>query len=203
MSSSSTDRGASDMSQSMSFADDYTPVIIAHKGLEMIQELTGLGIAPTIVLTTLLVRISLLPLSIFSERNSVRFATLVVPRFRDLHRRLTPASGKWDAVPAAEQGAVAPPGVATPRERMMAAYRQLFRELRSLYTEHQCHPLRTALSPLIQLPIFISLSLGVRKLVRTTDPAVLAEAGALWFRDLSACAMTGFFRVTSERRAPS
>ncbi len=179
----------------MSFADDYTPVLIAHKGLEMMQEITGLGIAPTIILTTLLVRISLLPLSIFSERNSVRFATLVVPRFRELHRRLTPASGKWDADPSAAQGAVSPPGAATPRERMMAAYRQLLRELQVLYTEHKCHPFRTALSPLVQLPIFISLSLGVRKLVRTTDPAVLAEAGALWFRDLSVCAMTSFFRV--------
>jgi YidC/Oxa1 family membrane protein insertase len=144
------------------------------------------------VVATVMVRLTLMPLSLFSERNSVRFATMVIPRFRNLHRRLTPPSGKW--VDGADG--------TTARNRMLASYGELLRGLQSLYREHNCHPLRTALSPLVQLPVFISLSLGVRKLARTADPAELAQGGALWFQDLSVCAMTGFLKVFSNSRVP-
>ena len=59
----------------------------------------------------------------------------------------------------------------------------------------QCPPWKTLLSPLIQLPVFVTLSWGVREIAHSASQPELRTEGMLWFQDLTGSAMYGFLRV--------
>lgn len=70
-------------------------------------------------------------------------------------------------------------------------------KVRELYNKHQCHPLKTFLLPWIQVPLFVSMSLALRKMAawpipffdNASSPLVAVDGfetgGVFWFLDLT------------------
>jgi len=127
----------------------------------------------------------LLPVSIASERNAVRFAQNVSPKFWKMHRDLTPrdANGrpKFDSV-----------------KHLTDQYKELLSGLNDLTRKHNCPVWKTFASPFIQLPFFITLSLALRKLVvEGKYQQELMTGGHLWFTDLTTVACDEFLKFNT------
>lgn len=61
---------------------------------------------------------------------------------------------------------------------------------------YRCSPLRTLASPLVQLPMFISASVAIRRLCGPFSTE-LQSGGLLWFPDLTMAAMHGFLKLNA------
>ena len=67
------------------------------------------------------------------------------------------------------------------------------RPIKDLYKKHNCSPWRNLLSLLVQIPLFVTMSMAVRKLCGSaflwsdsSEPAVgISAEGLLWFEDLT------------------
>ena len=69
------------------------PPGVLYEALLAIHSTTGLGWAGAIALATVMMRLGMLPLSIYSDRNSRKFGAYVMPQVDKLHRDLTPVDG--------------------------------------------------------------------------------------------------------------
>jgi membrane protein insertase Oxa1/YidC/SpoIIIJ len=63
---------------------------VFYEALLAVHSTTGLGWAGTFVLSTVLMRIGMLPLSVFSDRNSRKFNAKVTPELFKLWKDLSP-----------------------------------------------------------------------------------------------------------------
>jgi membrane protein insertase Oxa1/YidC/SpoIIIJ len=60
--------------------------------------------------------------------------------------------------------------------------------LSAIYKLHKINPLAVFLSPLMQIPFFMYMSIDLRKIINGADPELaqqLTEGGMLWFKDLT------------------
>jgi membrane protein insertase Oxa1/YidC/SpoIIIJ len=57
------------------------------------------------------------------------------------------------------------------------------RQMKNLFEKYRCHPVRSLMMPLMQMPIFISMFFGL-KTMSEHFPS-LNEGGILWFQDLT------------------
>jgi len=158
------------------------PPGVLYETLLAIHSTSGLGWAGTLVLSTLLMRLSMLPVSVYSDRNSRKFAATVAPELGKLYQDLSPADMLW-----------------RPRKfESNAEFLQLqtvaFNAVRNLWRQHKCSPLKTLASPLVQLPMFVSASVAIRRLCGHFYDE-LQTGGLLWFPDLTIAAMNGFLQV--------
>lgn len=158
------------------------PPGVLYEILLAIHSTGGLGWAGTLVLSTVLMRLSMLPISVYSDRNSRKFAAMVAPELGKLYQDLSPVDT-----------------LGRPRKfESTAEFWQLqkvaFNAVRKLWRRHRCSPLKTLASPLVQLPLFVSASVAIRRLCGPFYDE-LQTGGALWFPDLTIAAMNGFFQV--------
>jgi len=158
------------------------PPGVLYETLLAIHSTSGLGWAGTLVLSTLLMRLSMLPVSVYSDRNSRKFAATVAPELGKLYQDLSPVDT-----------------LGRPRKfESTAEFLQLqtvaFNAVRKLWRKHKCSPLKTLTSPLVQLPMFVSASVAIRRLCGHFYDE-LQTGGLLWFPDLTIAAMNGFLQV--------
>ncbi|EKX40686.1 hypothetical protein GUITHDRAFT_142560 [Guillardia theta CCMP2712] len=144
---------------------------------------TGLSWAFTICIGTLILRLSFIPLQIYSERNTHKFVMKVTPQARKLYHQLTPRT--IDGKPA---------GFAS-WSHLLSTYSTFLQGSRKIWREQQCSPIKSWISPMMQLPIFLCNSIAIRKFCFGDMAEEFAQGGLWWFKDLTDSAMIGFLKI--------
>ena len=124
--------------------------------------------------TNLMVRTSLFPFVLESAHTASRFAK-IAPEVQFLVTIF-----QNDLKKQRQEGASFP-------EQRLLIWRTL-QTLGGIYKLNKVHPLQVFVSPLLQLPVFMYVSVDLRKIINGQDPALaqqLIEGGVLWFRDLT------------------
>ncbi|WWD18052.1 hypothetical protein CI109_102499 [Kwoniella shandongensis] len=158
---------ADDLVPVSSFLD---PIVNPLSDLLLHQLPHPLGYGTTIILLTLLVRTTItLPISIWQRKRALRAQRLVQPELKAINERL--------AISLRDEF-----------RKRGASYNQYLTELRrqlaiahkALNKKHQTHPFITTWSPLlIHIPIFVTLSLTIRKALELPGSAMASEH--LWW----------------------
>lgn len=128
--------------------------------LTTMHDWTGLPWWGSIVLSTLVIRTTLLPVTLLTMKNSALMGALK----DDIAERR-------EAVMTAMKSG----------DRTLAAVRQA--EMQTFMRDAGVAPLRVLVGPLAQFPVFVSLFVGIRRLA-LNDPS-FATGGISWFSDLS------------------
>lgn len=138
-----------------------TPVGLIENLTEFISASTGMPWAVGIALTTVLLRATMLPLIVKSMRNNVKL-TNIGPEMQLLAERLKAAGKSGD-------------------KSATALYSS---KLQKLMEDNDCHPLRSFVPILVQMPLFISVFFAIRKMAELPVES-LKHGGYLWFTDLT------------------
>jgi len=125
-------------------------------------------------LTNVLLRMSLSPLVLYSAHTASRFAT-VAPEIQFLVTLF-----QNDLVKQRQEGA-------SFNEQRTLIFKTL-QTLSGIYKLHKINPLSVFMSPLLQIPFFMYVSIDLRKIINGADPELaqqLTEGGLFWFKDLT------------------
>lgn len=143
---------------SSSFSDLLlTPAMSILNG---VHDVTGLPWWLSIPIATIAIRTVLLPVTVFTMKNSAIMAALK----DDISRR------REAVMEAARSG-----------DRLLAGQRQ--NEMQTFMRNAGVAPMRVLIGPLVQFPVFISFFVSIRRLA-INDPTMATE-GLAWFSDLS------------------
>ena len=139
----------------------YSPVSVVQYFLEVMHVGTGLPWWATIAATTVAVRLALTPVVVRLQANAVKINNLR-PEIDPLLKRVQEARATGNTALATTIAA-----------RMMA-----------IYKKHDCHPVKMMFLPFIQIPIFITFFITLRRM--TELPVVgMSTGGILWFQNLT------------------
>lgn len=127
----------------------------------------------TILVTTLCLRLALVPIIIRSQAHNARLAALQ-PQQKALMEKMQSAQKRGD-----EQ-----------TQRVYGA------QLGQMWQEHNVHPVKALALPLLQAPLFIAFFLAIRKMAMLPVPQ-LKEGGLWWFTDLTAADPYYILPITS------
>lgn len=139
----------------------FSPSQMVMQVIDQVHLLVGIPYWEAIILTTLGLRVVMLPLAISSVQNAAKMGALrpLIQSIKD--RQARHPSGDDPSI----------------RSRFEAETRQLF-------LSHKVNPLKSIAMPLIQLPIFLSLYFALRDM-GTYFPEY-STGGDFWFGDLTA-----------------
>lgn len=137
------------------------PVGMVQSFLEMLHVTCGLPWYLTIAATALCVRVLIFPIMVALQQNNARLKNNL-PELEAVQKQLKEASKNHDQV----------------------ATMQLTQELRMLYNEKNCSPLKSIVMPLLQMPIFITTFFAINGMVSAPVES-FHTGGALWFIDLT------------------
>uniref|UniRef100_A0A3Q3VSN1 Membrane insertase YidC/Oxa/ALB C-terminal domain-containing protein n=1 Tax=Mola mola TaxID=94237 RepID=A0A3Q3VSN1_MOLML len=155
---------------------DSPPVHLCEQCLVSLQQVSGLPWWLNIVMSTLAVRTLItLPLAAYQMVIVAKVEALQA-EISELVKRLQLEV----SVRARERGW-------TEKQSRFQFQKNLRRIISQLYIRDNCHPFKASLLVWVQLPLWISLSLALRKL-SLDKPGLqseLATGGALWFPDLT------------------
>ncbi|CAG8571151.1 15283_t:CDS:2 [Dentiscutata erythropus] len=138
-----------------------TPVGAVEALLEAVHVYTGLPWWGTIVFTTFVMRILLLPLLVNSQRNTVKLITLQ-PKIEKLMEDFKKAKNSGD------------------NSLMMRKHQQV----RDFYAENKISPWKNLYLIALQTPVMISFFIAVKKMAEFPVPG-FEHGGALWFQNLT------------------
>jgi membrane protein insertase Oxa1/YidC/SpoIIIJ len=139
----------------------WTPAGLVRWSLELVQVTTGMPWLHTILATTLLFRIFLVPISIKSLRNSARLLPMT-PRLMAIKDEMTAARESGD----------------------MLAMQRVALKQKKIYQDAGVSMGPMLLSPLIQLPVTLGLFFGVKKMC-TLPVEQLKQSGLAILPDLT------------------
>lgn len=139
----------------------YTPVGLIQTTLELIHDHSHLSWWLSIVVMTVILRLSLFPLAVKLQINAARLANLQ-PQLEEIHLRMTKFRESGNQELLNQEAA-----------RMMALYRK-----------HGCNPLKMFIMPFVQFPIFVSFFIALRQMAQLPMTSMKA-GGTLWFPDLT------------------
>ncbi|RUS23664.1 60Kd inner membrane protein-domain-containing protein [Jimgerdemannia flammicorona] len=139
----------------------WTPVGALESFLEAVHVATGLPWWGSIVATTVIIRIAMVPLLIKVQRNNARLAN-INPEVQSLMAGMNEAKEKQDA----------------------AAMQQLATDFNRLFKSNECHPTKSLLFPIVQMPVMISFFMALRAMSELPVPQ-FKEGGLLWITDLT------------------
>lgn len=125
-------------------------------------------------LTNVLLRLSLSPLVLYSAHTASRFAK-VAPEIQFLVTLF-----QNDLVKQRQEGA-------SFNEQRTLIFKTL-QTLSGIYKLHKINPLSVFMSPFLQIPFFMYVSVDLRKIINGANPELaqhLTEGGLLWFQDLT------------------
>ncbi|EDV25515.1 uncharacterized protein TRIADDRAFT_23561 [Trichoplax adhaerens] len=137
----------------------YTPIGLLQHAIDSLHSYVGLPWWGSIMVATAILRALTLPLVVRSYRNSARMNN-ISPTVSRLMNKMR----------------------AAPTQQEAALYSQ---ELRLLFQKHNCNPFKSLISPLLQVPVFISFFLGLRRMC-TAPLESMKDGGMYWFTDLTA-----------------
>ena len=139
----------------------WSPVGLVQYMLEMIHVSTGLPWWATIAATTVAVRLSLTPVVVRLQANAVKMNNLK-PEIEPLMKKLQEYKQTGNMAMAS-----------TCSTRMM-----------HIYQKNGCNPIKTMFMPFIQMPIFISFFITLRRMTGLPVEGMTTQ-GMLWFQDLT------------------
>ncbi|OVA05726.1 Membrane insertase OXA1/ALB3/YidC [Macleaya cordata] len=139
-------------------ADSFPPVAALQYLIDGIHSFTGFNWWASIALTTLMIRLAILPLSINQMRASSKLA-LMKPELEAVREQM-------------QDMAMDPEAFAVGQKRMKA-----------LFKEHGVTPFTPLKGLFIQGPIFISFFMAITNMVEKVPS--FKEGGAFWFTDLT------------------
>jgi YidC/Oxa1 family membrane protein insertase len=132
----------------------------AINSVNFIHDMTGIGYAGSIVATTCVLRLCILPLAIRGQRAASRMAHLQ-PELQLMKKR-------YEAL-------------GTPTQAETKAFTE---QMQSLFKRYDVKPLSSIVTPFVQAPIFIGMFFGMRKMPELF-PDAMSTGGILWFTDLT------------------
>jgi YidC/Oxa1 family membrane protein insertase len=132
------------------------------EAIESVHNFIGVPYWEAIIISTIALRVLLLPIVIKTAQGSARLA-----KVRPLLHNLTEAMNK-------------DPNTATDQNVRM----RYQKEMQNLFLKHKVNPIQVMMWPMFQFPIFIACFMGLRDM-GTYFPG-FATGGAFWFTDLSA-----------------
>uniref|UniRef100_A0A131YR52 Mitochondrial inner membrane protein COX18 n=1 Tax=Rhipicephalus appendiculatus TaxID=34631 RepID=A0A131YR52_RHIAP len=160
-----------------------TPVVYAQDLLEAAHSTSGLSWGSTIVLTSLALRVAVtLPLAVYQHHVLARFANLdreMAGIAQELKRETMQATRMFNL---------------TEKQARLLYRRNLKRHLQRLVVRDNCHPMKSAIVVLFQLPMWISLSVALRNMAfmlpyqdmgAQVTYLELSVGGLLWFTNLT------------------
>lgn len=134
----------------------------AVHGLNAVRDLSGLGYGGSIIVATITVRLALLPLFIKLQRNSARMAHMQ-PEMQALKKKMDALGANLDQETQVKFGM----------------------QMRAVMKKYDCNPFSSLLAPLVQIPVFMGMFFGLRKMPEYFGQD-LSNEGLLWFHDLTA-----------------
>eukprot|EP00566_Odontella_aurita_P012368 CAMPEP_0113534954 /NCGR_PEP_ID=MMETSP0015_2-20120614/5432_1 /TAXON_ID=2838 /ORGANISM="Odontella" /LENGTH=490 /DNA_ID=CAMNT_0000434145 /DNA_START=151 /DNA_END=1623 /DNA_ORIENTATION=+ /assembly_acc=CAM_ASM_000160 len=134
---------------------------------------TGWSYAVVVAALTCGIRLAAFPLFVKAQQNSSRMAHMK-PEMDLLKARVEALGSQGDS----------------------NAQMQMGLEMRALFKKYDCNPLKALIVPLVQMPVFMSMFLGLRKMP-DYFPNELSTGGAFWFPDLSAADPTWVMPIAS------
>lgn len=135
----------------------YPPELVMES-LNFVHTTIGLPWWGTIIATTLALRTFMLPFAISTMQNGARMA-LMRPELDALTAKI---KAQKDAT--FEQQA------------------ESSKKMQGLFTKYNCHPVKSIMGPLVQMPVFMSMFFGLREM-SNYYPSI-SEGGLFWFTDL-------------------
>ena len=148
----------------------YSPPHLVIRLIENVHLMAEIPYWETIVLTTIALRIFLLPVAIYTTQSASRMAH-ARPKIISLQTEFQKHPNVLD------------PALQAEFQRKMA----------QLLKREQVNPARSIIFPFLQIPILISFFFGLRDICTFLPDAV--SGGTLWFTDLSATDQTFIFPV--------
>ena len=139
----------------------WSPSGMLQQLLDSTAYYTGLPWWATIILITCGIRLSVAPLLVYVQGNSIRLSN-IQPQMQNLMSEMEYAKA-----------------TGSPQEMQTAAIK-----VRKLLAENNCSPFRSLLLPLVQMPIFLSFYFALDGLAKAKLPA-LVSGGFSWVQDLS------------------
>jgi len=142
--------------------------------LKALHSSTGLEYGACFAVISVGIRTALFPLVLYGAKTSSRFAK-VVPEVQFLLTLFRNDMQKLRQEKA-------------PLIKRMALMRTNLATLGGIYKLHKIHPFAVFLSPLLQLPIFMYISVDLRKIVNGLDPLLaqqLVDSSIGWITDLT------------------
>ncbi|KAI0211068.1 Mitochondrial inner membrane protein OXA1L [Lamellibrachia satsuma] len=141
----------------------WTPPGLVQTALEYMHVSMGVPWWAAIVAGTITLRLCVFPLVILAQRNAASMHNHM-PTVQKLQERFTKSRMSGNPMDAARAG----------------------QELMDYMKRNNVNPLKNVLVPMAQLPIFISVFMGIRQM--TTLPLQsMTTGGILWFTDLTIC----------------
>lgn len=137
--------------------------------LEHMHDFTGLPWWATVVGGTFMLRMAVIPISLFALRNA---------------SKAFDAQGDIKALMRSYQTAMANLGPTPPPLKRLALTRTLMKGIRAALHKANCFPWRTFATPLVHWPLLTTGALGARHLVLMGDES-FETGGMLWFQDLT------------------
>jgi len=170
---------------------DWTPTWynLSDQAINMVNRMhdfLGVEYGYAIVATTLCLRFALFPLMVAAQRTTSRMA--------HLQPELNAIKTQYEQL-----------GSPTRQEQQNFA-----KNMKALFARYEVKPSRAFLAPLIQMPIFIGMFFGLKKMP-TIFPETLSDGGMFWFTDLtvpdptyilpvvSACTFLGLIELGKEQ----
>ena len=146
-------------------AVDWSPTWynLADQAVNLVNhmhDLLGVEYGYAIVATTLCLRMGLFPLMVAAQRTTSRMA--------HLQPELNALKVQYEKL-----------GTPTRQEQTSFA-----KNMKALFARYEVKPSRAIMAPLVQLPIFISMFFGLKKMP-TIFPDTLSNGGMFWFTDLT------------------
>ncbi len=139
----------------------YSPIGLIQSSMEWIHLHTGMPWWASIITCTIILRTALLPIAIKMQANTARMNN-IKPETEKLMAKIKHHNrfGQHNLTAIANK------------------------KLMDLYREHNCSPLKLALTPFVQIPIFISFFIALRRMAAAPVES-MKTGGALWFTDLT------------------
>lgn len=140
---------------------DYSPPHLVMQAVEQIHLFAGIPYWEAIIITTLTLRVLLLPSAIFTVRDAAKMKALQ-PEVKKIKESFKDVSAADDP---------------TIRYKYIG-------EVTKLLARNNVHPVRSMAISSLQIPIFLSLFFGLKNM--GTFYPEYCSGGELWFTDLSA-----------------
>ncbi len=139
----------------------YSPIGLIQLSMEWIHLHTGMPWWASIITCTIILRTALLPIAIKMQANTARMNN-IKPETEKLMAKIKHHNrfGQHNLTAIANK------------------------KLLDLYREHKCSPLKLALTPFVQIPIFISFFIALRRMAAAPVES-MKTGGTLWFTDLT------------------
>lgn len=128
--------------------------------INFMHDVSGMNYAYSIAATTIMVRIVLIPLFVSAQRNSSRVAHMM-PEMTVLKERME----KID-------------------KNDKKSNLEVQKQVQRLFKKYECNPMKSLIT-LLQMPVFVSLFFGLRKMPEYFSED-LSTGGIAWFTDLTA-----------------